>query len=328
MLAAATLAVAQEGAAPPEDPDAKNPEGVERTESLAVEDAVPVKFLKRETRDCVVAVFGDDADGKALAKFAVAASKLARTTWRKDKRDQPIDLDGEKIAIYSIPYGPEQEAFIGWVGTGLRSDQQIQNSIRAQHAWYWQDLPPWVFIERNKALPVHTKEQGSHVAHGLGHAFFTAGARIGTAASPAWMAEGYACWLDRQIMPKVRLGCVHASVLAGYAKRSEWDKQIGNLVRATKDPPLVEIVKVKQAQDLRDAMLPKAAAFCGWLSRARPDEFWKLPHAIHALGAEEGFKAVLKKSVAEADAEWRKWATDQKAPVTGGEPPKDDGKDD
>lgn len=325
MLVAAALAAAQD-AAPPENPDATNPEGVERTDRLDIEDAVPITFIKRETRDCVVAVLTDDADAKALAKFAVAASRIARTTWSKAKRDGP--LDGAKIAIYSLPYGPEQETFIGWVGSTLRGDQQVQNSIRAQHAWYWQDMPPWVFVERNKALPVHTKEQGSHVAHGLGHAFFTAAARCGLAASPAWMAEGYACWLDRQIMPKVRLGCVHASVLGGYAKRPDWDKQIGNLVRITKDPPLGTIVKAAQASDLREAMLPKAASVCGWLSRTNPDGFWKLPHAISALGAEKAFPAVFNKTVGEIDADWRKWAADQKAPVTGGEPPKDDGKDD
>ena len=327
MLIAAALAAAQD-AAPPEDPDGKNPEGVEQSERLEIEDAMAVTFQKRETRDCVVAVMTGDADAKALAKFAVTASKLARTTWSKAKRDAPLDLDGAKIAIYSIPLGPEQESFIGWVGSALRGQPPVLSGIRSQHHWYWQDMPPWVFVERNKALPVHTKEQGSQVAHGLGHAFFTAASRCGAAASPPWMAEGYACWLDRQIMPKVRMGCAHASVLGAFAKRPEWDKQISGLVKATKDPPLAAIVKVTQASDLREAMLPKAASVCGWLSRTRTDEFWKLPHAIHALGAEKAFPAVFQKTVDELDADWRKWAADQKAPVTGGEPPKDDGKDD
>jgi hypothetical protein len=287
------------------NPDVKHPEGVERDEALEVERELGWRFTKRETRDCIVAIVGPDKDAKALAKYAVVASKVFRTTLPKEMRNKP--LAGPKIMVYSIPPGDKFEAFLTKVMKPLRYNDKLLEVVRSSQGWYHQEYPAIVIQKRNKVAKIHIKEQGSHVAHGLGHAFFVHGARISGHTAPRWMSEGYATWMDRQVYPKCRFCCVPMSALAGYAKRKSWKKTFRNQVLGDNDRKLEDVVKAKKLDDFREGMMAKAASVCGWLATTRPKNFWKLPHAIGALGPEEGFKAELKKTIKEVEAEWREW---------------------
>lgn len=297
-------------AAPPaadENPDLNHKEGQALTEALAVEHDLSFRFVKRETRDCVIAVHGTGAekDAKGFAAMAVKLSAAVRKLLPEAEREKP--LPGDKITLYVLPDGKEQEEFLKAMGRTHQATPEDLTTFRANGSWNFFDKPYWIYVGRRAAGEPDKGPDGELALHGLAHAFYHRVASAGYQATPKWLTEGFACLLDHQVKADNPESCVGPGVRGSFDKRKDWDTQLKVLTKLGKDTPLSTIAGCTSYHDLSDERLAKARSVVDYLSKTYPAKWWRLANASFALGAEQAFEIVLGKPLKTVENDWKAW---------------------
>ncbi|MHC5020410.1 MAG: hypothetical protein ACYTGX_09920 [Planctomycetota bacterium] len=288
-----------------QNPDAKHKEGQERTERIAIEDELDFEFVKRETRDCVIACFGRSAkkDAKGFAAMAVKLSAAVRKLLPEKEREKP--LPGPKITLYVLENGKEEEQFLKAMGKQHNVKEEDLTTFRAGGSWNFFDKPIFVYVQRRTAGAADKSPDGELALHGLAHAFFHRRAEAGYQSTPKWLTEGFAHFIEHEVKPHNPESCVPPGVRGSFDKEKDWANQLKVLAKMGKDTPLTEIAGFKHYDDLSDERCAKAASVVKYLAKTYPEKWWKLANASFALGAEEAFKIVLGKELKTIEGEWR-----------------------